>query len=112
MTLARGLKISLVAILAVAAVPFVLTPRSMPSTTHGWMPLSSTWQPSAAPTRPAPSVGYPLYATALTGLIMLIGLPFAGVALLVWLVVAGVAMLRRRRRSARAFSGEVDTGSP
>jgi hypothetical protein len=110
MTLVRALKISLAAILVAAAVPFVLTLGA------GLVGAALGCQVDESGIHPCVvfgiDLGYPLYATALTGLIMLIGLPFAGVALLVWLVVAGVAMLRRRRRSARAFSGEVDTGSP
>lgn len=43
-------------------------------------------------------LGYPLYAAGLTGLILLFGLPLAGIAFLIWLVVAVGALLLRWRR--------------
>jgi len=97
MTLARGLKISLAAILIIAAGPFVLTLGA------GLIAAALGCQLNEGSVHPCVvfgvDLGYPLYATALTGLIMLIGLPFAGVALLVWLVVAGAAVFLRRRRA-------------
>ena len=97
MTLARGLKIALAAILAVAAAPFVLAlGAGMIATLLGCQLDESDIHPCVIS---GVDLGYPLYATALTGLIMLFGLPFAGAAFLIWLVVAGVAVLFRWRRS-------------
>ena len=97
MTLSRGLKISLAAILAVAAAPFVLTlGAGLVATVLGCDLDEGNVHPCVVL---GIDLGYPLYASALLGLIAMIGLPFAGAALLVWLVVAGVAALLRRRRA-------------
>jgi len=97
MTLARGLKIALAAILVVAAAPFALALGS------GLIATMLGCELNAGDVHPCVvfgvDLGYSLYATALSGLIMLIGLPFAGVAFLIWLVVVGVALFLRWRRS-------------
>jgi hypothetical protein len=43
-------------------------------------------------------LGPALYATALIGLLMLIGVPLAAIAFLVWLVLAGIILLLGRRQ--------------
>lgn len=97
MTLARGLKIALAAILAVAAAPFLLALGSGLVATVLGCPLDeSDVHPCVIF---GVDLGYPLYATALTGLIMLFDLPFAGAAFLIWLVVAGAAVFLRWRHS-------------
>jgi hypothetical protein len=97
MTLARGLKIALAAILAVAAAPFLLAfGAGLVAAALGCRLDESDVHPCVLS---GVDLGYPLYATALTGLIMLFGLPFAGAAFLIWLVVAGVAVFLRWRRS-------------
>ncbi len=97
MTLARGLKIALAAILAVAAAPFLLALGA------GLIAILLGCQLDESDVHPCMisgvDLGYPLYATALTGLIILFGLPFAGAAFLIWLVVVGVAVFFRWRRS-------------
>jgi hypothetical protein len=102
MMFARGLKISLIAILAVAAAPFVLTLGA------GLIANALGCQLDEGSIHPCGifgvDLGYLLYAMALSGLIMfhglLFGLPFVGGALLLWLVVAGVAAFLRRRHPA------------
>ncbi|MGA8154999.1 MAG: hypothetical protein WB822_02065 [Rhodoplanes sp.] len=78
MTLARGLKIALAAILAVAAAPFLLALGA------GLIAILLGCQLDESDVHPCMisgvDLGYPLYATALTGLIILFGLPFAGAA--------------------------------
>jgi hypothetical protein len=97
MTLTRGLKIALAAILAVAAAPFLLALGADLVAMALGCPLDeSDVHPCMIS---GVDLGYPLYATALTGLIMLFGLPFAGAAFLIWLVVAGAAVFLRWRRS-------------
>jgi hypothetical protein len=97
MTLSRGLKIALAAILAVAAAPFVFAFGA------GLVAMALGCRLDESDVHPCMisgvDLGYPLYATALTGLILLFGLPFAGIAFLIWLVVAGAALFLRWRRS-------------
>ncbi|MFO1097525.1 MAG: hypothetical protein U1E81_04405 [Xanthobacteraceae bacterium] len=96
MTLSRGLKIALAAILAIAAAPFVLALGAGSIATVLGCELNEADVHSCAVF--GVDLGYPLYAAGLTGLILLFGLPIAGIAFLIWLVVAAGALFIRWRR--------------
>jgi hypothetical protein len=96
MTLPRGLKIALAAILAIAAAPFALALGASLIPTSLGCELNEGDVHSCAVF--GVDLGYPLYAAGLTGLILLFGLPIAGIAFLIWLVVAAAALFLRWRR--------------
>lgn len=96
MTTARKFGIALALIVAVAAAPFVATLGA------GGIAAVLGCQLDEGNVHPCVvlgvDLGYALYATALSGLLMLITLPAAGIALLIWLIVAGIVLFARRRR--------------
>jgi hypothetical protein len=96
MTLPRGLKIALAAILAIAAAPFALALGASLIATSLGCELNEGDVHSCAVF--GVDLGYLLYAAGLTGLILLFGLPIAGIAFLIWLVVAAGALFLRWRR--------------
>jgi hypothetical protein len=96
MTTVRRFGIALAMIVAIAAMPFVLALGA------GSVAAALGCQLDESNVNPCVvfglDLGPALYATALIGLLMLIGVPVAGVAFLIWLVLAGVAWAVRRRQ--------------
>ena len=97
MTTARRFGIALALIVAVAAAPFVVALGA------GLLAAALGCRLDEGSVHPCVvfgvDLGPALYATALIGLLMLIGVPVAGVAFLIWLVLAGVAWVVRCRQS-------------
>ena len=96
MTTVRRFGIALALIVAVAATPFVLALGA------GCVAAALGCQLDEGDAHPCIvfglDLGPALYATALIGVLMLIGVPVAGVAFLIWLVLAGVAWVVRHRQ--------------